>query len=295
MCGRFTLRARLNALLQQFDAEVRGEPIELFERYNIAPTNSVAVIRQSSAGRELTKMKWGLIPSWSTEPKMTFSTINARSEEAATKNSFRSAMKHRHCLVLADGYYEWEKVGKQKMPHYFQLRNQPVFGFAGLWERWEKAKPAVESCTILTTRADKIQGEYHDRMPVILSPNDFNAWLDPANTDPASLKYLFEPYPDAEMTDTAVNPFVNKAGNAGPECIEPWKDINMKPTHEELCGALAIIGDERTAMSEVRPNEIEHLATLGLIYYCEDCWRLTPAGEKLLPALVNGDVIEPLI
>ena len=154
---------------------------------------------------------------------MSYATINAKSEEAASKPAFRSAMKSRHCLVLPDGYYEWETIGKKKFPHLFQLRDQPVFGFAGLWERWDKAEPAVESCTILTTRANELQGKYHDRMPVILSPSDFGAWLDPENKDQASLAYLFEPYPADEMTDTMVNPYVNKAGNEGPECIEAFE------------------------------------------------------------------------
>jgi putative SOS response-associated peptidase YedK len=221
MCGRFTLRTRLNLILQQFaieQAEVDFEP-----RYNISPTTSVPIVRQVGTMRELVKVKWGLIPSWSKEPKMSYSTINAKSEEADKKPAFRSAIKSRRCLVVADGYYEWETIKKKKFPHYFQLRDQPVFGFAGLWERWDKSEPAVESCTILTTRANELQGKYHDRMPVILSPNDFSAWLDPENKDPASLHYLYEPYPPDEMTDTAVNPYVNKAGNEGLECIEAFK------------------------------------------------------------------------
>jgi putative SOS response-associated peptidase YedK len=184
-------------------------------RYNIAPTNSVAIVRKSNGGRELTTMKWGLIPSWSAEPKMSYSTINAKSEEAAKKPAFRSAMKHRHCLVLADGYYEWATVGKKKFPHLFQLRDQPVFGLAGLWERWDKAEPAVESCTILTTAANELQGKYHNRMPVILAPNDYDTWLSPTNPDPESLRYLFEPYPASEMTDTAVNPYTTRPVTRG--------------------------------------------------------------------------------
>ena len=126
-------------------------------------------------------------------------------------------MKSRHCLIPADGYFEWEKVGKNKVPHYFQLKDQPIFAFAGIWERWNKAEPAVESCTILTTSPNELQGKYHNRMPVILSPNDYSAWLDPAN-DPAA--YLFAPFPSEEMIEMAVNPIVNNLRNQGPECIE---------------------------------------------------------------------------
>jgi putative SOS response-associated peptidase YedK len=170
MCGRFTLRTPLNVLIKHFGITA-GMELQLPIRYNVAPTNSVAVVRQSNGARELTTMKWGLIPSWSAEPKMSYSTINAKSEEAAQKPAFRSAMKHRHCLVLADGYYEWATVGKKKFPHLFQLRDQPVFGLAGLWERWDKGEgEPIESCTILTTSANELVKPFHDRMPVILSP-----------------------------------------------------------------------------------------------------------------------------
>jgi putative SOS response-associated peptidase YedK len=191
-------------------------------RFNIAPTQEIVVVRQAGDERQLVNMKWGLIPSWSKEPKMNYSTINAKSEEAATKPSFRSAMKHRHCLIPADGYFEWQEINKKKFPHYFQIRDQPVFAFAGLWERWDKAEPALETCTILTTRANELQGKYHDRMPVILSPNDYPTWLDPTK-DPESLRYLFEPYPAAEMMETAVNTVVNNARHDAPDCIQQFE------------------------------------------------------------------------
>ena len=217
MCNRFTTRIPQAVLDHQFGVEAG---LQLPLRYNVAPTTQIPVIRQTGERRELAMLKWGLVPAWSNEPKVKYSTFNAQSEEAATKPAFRSAMKSRRCLILADGWYEWEEVNKKKVPHYFQLSDQPVFAFAGLWERWNKAEPALESCTILTTRANEALEPYHDRMPVILSPNDYSAWLDPANNDCEALRYLFDPYPASEIIDRPANPYVNKSGNEGPQCLE---------------------------------------------------------------------------
>jgi putative SOS response-associated peptidase YedK len=216
MCNRFTIRIPQAVLAHQFGVEAG---LQLPLRFNVCPSTQIPVVRQTGERRELAMLKWGLVPAWSDEPKVKYSTFNAKSEEAAGKPAYRAAMKNRRCLILADGYYEWEEVNKKKVPHYFQLRGQQPFAFAGLWERWNKAEPALETCTLLTTRANELQAKYHDRMPVILSPNDYAAWLDPANTDPKSLAYMFEPFPSNEMTDTPANPYVNKAGNEGPECL----------------------------------------------------------------------------
>jgi putative SOS response-associated peptidase YedK len=204
-------------LAHQFGVEAG---LQLPLRYNVGPNTQIPVIRQVGGKRELAMMKWGLVPAWSPEPKVKYSTFNVRSEEAATKSTYRSAMKIRHCLIPADGFYEWEEINKKKYPHYFQLRHQPIFAFAGLWERWDKGQPPLESCTILTTRPNELlQKIEHDRMPVILSPNDYAAWLDPTNNAPESLRYLFEPWPASEMTERPANTYVNKVGNEGPECL----------------------------------------------------------------------------
>jgi putative SOS response-associated peptidase YedK len=221
MCNRFTLRTPVHVWARHFNLSAQTE-WQIPLRYNVCPQTQIPVIRQVGDERQLAMMKWGLVPSWSLEPKTKYSTLNAKSEEAATKPAYKSAMKSRHCLIPADGFYDWEEIDKKKFPHYYQLRDQPIFAFAGLWERWSKAEPPLETCTILTTRPNELLMKIgHDRSPVILSPNDYSAWLDPTNNDPESLRYLFEPYPADQMTDTPANTYVNKVGNEGPECLIP--------------------------------------------------------------------------
>ena len=213
MCCRFTLRTKLNILLQEFHAELRHE-LQLPPRYNIAPTQDVAVVRPSEAGRELTLMRWGLIPSWTKDPKKAPLLNNARSETVAEKPSFRAAFKSRRCLIPASGFYEWKREGKLKQPYYFRRPDDRPLAFAGLWEKWHD----IESCTILTTDANELMAQIHDRMPVILSPNDYGEWLDPAAPEPGK---LLTPFPSDELVSYPVNPAVNNARNEGPECIEP--------------------------------------------------------------------------
>ena len=219
MCGRFTLRTPAHVLIEHFG--LHGE-LQLPLRYNIAPTQDVVVIRQAETGRELATMRWGLVPAWADDPKIGNRMINARSEDAATKPSFRSAMQRRRCLVAADGFYEWQTVGKKKQPHYIRRADGQPFAFAGLWEAWRKVEPPLESCTILTTAAAKSIQWLHDRMPVILSPADYDAWLNPAQQDSSKLAYLFEGF--GELTTSPVNPVVNNARHDGPDCIEEIKD-----------------------------------------------------------------------
>jgi putative SOS response-associated peptidase YedK len=151
--------------------------------FNVAPTQPVAAVRVVPGGqeRELVELRWGLIPSWADDPKIGYRMINARSETAATKPSFRSAFKVRRCLVVADGYYEWQKRDGAKQPFYIHMQGGKLFAFAGLWERWVPPDgEAIESCTILTTDANELTKPIHDRMPVIVDPPDFGQWLDPA-------------------------------------------------------------------------------------------------------------------
>jgi putative SOS response-associated peptidase YedK len=167
MCGRFTLRASPRLIAEQFD--LFNMP-ELKPRYNVAPSQSVAVVRQQpdAEGRELALLKWGLIPAWAADAKIGNRMANAHSETAASKPSFRSAFKRRRCLVVADGFYEWQKVGSKKQPHFIRLRDDRPFGIAGLWERWDKQGEPIESCTLLTTEPNELMKPIHDRMPVII-------------------------------------------------------------------------------------------------------------------------------
>ena len=232
MCGRYTLRTPLTVLAQQFLFDLGGVPLESIRpRYNVAPTQDVVAVRQREAGsrRELAILQWGLIPSWAKDPKIGSSMINARAETLAEKPAFRSAFAKRRCLVLADGFYEWKKEGKQKIPYYFQLDDERPFAFAGLWECWRGAKvesvsgasEPLESCTIVTTTANELCAPYHDRMPVILSPADYDMWLDPSLKDTQRLVGLLSPLPASEMRSRPVSTRVNNVRNDDEGVMHP--------------------------------------------------------------------------
>jgi putative SOS response-associated peptidase YedK len=191
-------------------------------RYNIAPSQPVLAVRQDTATNELEGifLKWGLIPLWAKEPGIGNSLANARADTIATKPAFRSAFKKRRCLVIADGFYEWKKTNG-KTPFYFQLKDQGPFAFAGLWERWEKSEEPVESCTLITTDANAVVGQVHNRMPVILDPGSFDRWLDPNEQRVDVLQALLVPLPDDSLTTYPVSKLVNNPKNQGPQCIEP--------------------------------------------------------------------------
>jgi putative SOS response-associated peptidase YedK len=218
MCGRFTLRTPARDLVEIF--ELLREP-ELSPRYNIAPTQRVAVVRQSGKDREFAAMRWGLVPSWSKDPKAGPPLINARGETVATKPSFRTAFKRRRCLIPADGFYEWQKTdSKTKIPHYIRMAKDRPFAFAGLWEcRQGNDGSALESCTIVTTEANDLMRPLHDRMPVILPEETFAQWLDPKNEDVPELEALLRPYSSTEMTAFPITTLVNSPRNDCPECI----------------------------------------------------------------------------
>ncbi len=218
MCGRFTLRARLEDLLAQFhlEAALRAEP-----RYNIAPTQIVLTVGMVDAKRTAVLRRWGLVPSWATDLKIGNSLINARAETVAVKPAFRSAFKRSRCLILADGFYEWRKDGAAKQPFLFQMDDGRPFAFAGLAEHWTKGEQSVDSCSIITTEANELLAGIHDRMPVILPPDAYATWLDPEFHGIDHLQSLLRPYPADEMTATAVSTKVNSPRNQGPECVVP--------------------------------------------------------------------------
>jgi putative SOS response-associated peptidase YedK len=236
MCGRFTLRTPATVLIEHFDLDVRDErQLALFEpRYNVAPTQDIVVVRADPEIRVRTAsaMRWGLIPSWTKEITSGPPMINARAETLAEKPAFRTALRRRRCLIPADGFYEWRQpagAGKgKKQPYYIHRPDGAPFAFAGLWELWKQRhdapadspKPlAVESCTIVTTSANASLCELHDRMPVVLAPNDYATWLDPAIDDPAKLQYLLAPCPDDELIAEPVSTHVNRVANDDPRCI----------------------------------------------------------------------------
>ncbi len=195
----------------------------LSPRYNIAPSQLLACVRTNpeSQEREFVELKWGLVPSWANDPSIGNKMINARAETVAVKPSFRKAFKQQRCLVLADGFYEWKREGKAKQPYYIRFKDHRVFAFAGLWERWEKQDPALETCTLITTEPNALMEPIHNRMPVILSEQSYASWLKPNLNNTAYLSGLLEPYKEGEMEAFPVSQIVNNPRNDGPECVLP--------------------------------------------------------------------------
>jgi putative SOS response-associated peptidase YedK len=229
MCGRFTLTDPDQDLVEQF--QLSGIP-NLQPRYNIAPTQPVAAVRRDaeSMAREMVLFYWGLIPFWAKDPSIGARMINARAETAADKPAFRAAFKRRRCLVVADGFYEWQKQDGGKQPFFIFMRDQRPFAFAGLWEHWEGADgSAIESCTLLTTQPNELVKPLHNRMPVILAPDDYELWLDVDVQDIARLQPLLRPFPAARMDAYAVSRRVNRPENDDPAVIEPLPQAEDRP------------------------------------------------------------------
>ena len=220
MCGRFVLRASPQQLQTLFDLEEapRAEP-----RYNIAPTQPVLLVRAKphSGGREATFLTWGLIPFWAKEQQIGRPMINARAETAAQKPSFRAAFRYRRCIVPADGFYEWKKESGGKQPYLIGLASGGLFGIAALWERWERDGSVVESCALLTTGPNELMASIHQRMPVILQPQDYDEWLDSSVQKADPLLHLMRPFDGAAMQAIPVSTVVNNPRNEDPACVEP--------------------------------------------------------------------------
>jgi putative SOS response-associated peptidase YedK len=220
MCGRFAFYSPHEAATRLFgvaDAP-RVEP-----RYNIAPTRFVATVREAGGPRALAMLHWGLVPSWAKERSIGARMINARSETLAAKPSFRSAFRRRRCLVPADGYYEWQRSGPVKQPYYVSLGDGRPFGMAGLWEAWRDPATGepLESCCIITTTPAPAIAHVHERMPVILPPEAFDEWLDPANAATDRLARLLVPCVDPALAARPVSRRVNDARNEGADLVEP--------------------------------------------------------------------------
>lgn len=221
MCGRFTLRTRSASLVEQFGGEL---PPEMALRYNIAPTQAVAIVRiaPDTSARQWQMVRWGLVPSWAKDASIGNRMINARAETVADKPAFRTALRRRRCLVPADGYFEWQKTGAGKQPYYIRLCDDRPFGMAGLWESWlnPATNEPLQSCTIVTTQANHLTQPIHDRMPVILGAADYEMWLDPHLQDPERLGALLRPFDGPMLRADPVDTCVNSPRNDGPRCIE---------------------------------------------------------------------------
>jgi len=219
MCGRFTRKETIQQLAEQLGLKILPP---LSPRYNIAPSQLVACVRTSleTHQRECLELKWGLVPSWAKDPSIGNKLINARGETVAEKPAFRKAFKQQRCLILADGFYEWKREGKTKQPYYIRFKDNRLFAFAGLWERWEKQTLALESCALITTGPNTTMTPIHHRMPVILAAKDYDDWLDPSLHIIAQLNALLRPFPPEEMEAFPVSPIVNNPGNDQPECAQ---------------------------------------------------------------------------
>lgn len=238
MCGRFLLMSPIEALQKLF--EIKQRP-NLRARYNIAPSQDVAIVRRSTdvedrAARELVSVRWGLIPSWAEDPKISYKMINARSETVDRLPSYRDAYRKRRCLIPADGFFEWQaNAGKDskapKQPFLIRRRDRAPFAFAGLYERWQapNAGRVIETCTIVTTLANQCLAPIHHRMPVILGEGDYESWLDP-KTDG---KPLLGPCPDDWLETVMISDRINKPAHDDPGVLEPI-DRPIEPAQGSL-------------------------------------------------------------
>lgn len=219
MCGRYSLTCDMDKLRLRFG--FRAGDIDYTPRYNVAPTQEVVTVTNQGDGNVGQLMRWGLIPFWAKDPKIGSRMINARAETVVEKPSYRKTFQERRCLVLADSFYEWRKDGKLKTPMRIVLRSGEPFGFAGLWETWKNPEgELVHSCTIITTVPNALMEPIHNRMPVMLTREAEERWLDAGNQDTAELRELLVPYPAAELEAYEVSPLVNSAKNETPGVIE---------------------------------------------------------------------------
>jgi putative SOS response-associated peptidase YedK len=229
MCGRYRLSRRKQLVEEYFDSI--GDD-DWTPRYNVAPTQRVPIIRQNrkEPRRELSLVRWGLIPWWASNSSGAAGMINARSETAATKPAFRDALKLRRCLIPADGFYEWMRNGREKQPYCFEVRDRELFAFAGIWERWkDSGGQTLETCSILTTTPNALTAVVHDRMPVILESDNYDVWLDPGMKNVDAACEILKPFDARFMRSFPVSSRVNNPGNDDEECSVPIKLAQSQP------------------------------------------------------------------
>ena len=232
MCGRYRLSRRKQLVEEYFDSAPWDE--DWSPRYNIAPTQRVPVIRQNPKEpvRQLSLMKWGLVPSWAKDASGAAGMINARSETAGTKPAFRDALKSRRCLIPADGFYEWKKDGKTKQPYCFEVNNGGLFAFAGIWDRWKDPSGGwIKTCSILTTTPNAVTSAVHDRMPAILDPDHYDLWLDPGMNDADAASELLKPSDAWMMRCYPVSTRINHVANDDEGCS---RTVELAETQNRL-------------------------------------------------------------
>jgi len=232
MCGRYRLSRRNQLVEEYFDSAPWDD--DWSPRYNIAPTQPVLVIRQNPKEpiRELSLMKWSLIPHWSKDGSGAAGMINARSETAATKPAFRDPIRLRRCLIPADAFYEWRRTAVSKQPHCFEVNAGELFAFAGLWDGWKDPEGNwIRTCSILTTTPNSVTATVHDRMPVILAPDSYDLWLDPGMTDAQIVSELLKPCDAKSMRSYPVSMRINHVANDDEECSRP---VEFAQTQDRL-------------------------------------------------------------
>lgn len=224
MCGRFTSLLSPELLENFFGVQA---PQDYPPRYNIAPTQQIWIIRETASnGRYLSAARWGLVPHWAKDLSIGSRMINARCETVHEKPAFRHAIRARRCIIPASGFFEWATTPAGKIPHYITMRDGSPLAFAGIWDTWKAPDgAAMESCSIITTTANSILANLHDRMPVILHPTEFDLWLDRSMNNHEKLKRLYQPYPAELLQEWEVSKVVNNASNETPETIKPIHSV----------------------------------------------------------------------
>ena len=219
MCGRYTLLGDQLDFLDEFDLE---EPIEDYhESYNVAPGQNVLAIIHDGKKKRAGYLRWGLVPSWAKDPKIGYKMINARSETAHEKPSFKKLMARKRCLIIADSFYEWQKTDESKVAQRIQVEGRKFFAFAGLWDKWVQADETLFTCTILTKDSNEFMEDIHHRMPIILPKEGEDAWIEPRVFQPVEAKQLLDGLEDDPFKAYPVSNYVNTAKNNDAACIVP--------------------------------------------------------------------------
>jgi putative SOS response-associated peptidase YedK len=235
VCNRYRLTHSKEYLTERFEVEASDEELEDRPRYNIAPTQQVLIVRKEHGEkvRQLTTMRWGLIPSWAKDESIGTRTLNARSETVTTTPAFRESIRRKRCLIPADGFYEWQKMGSVKQPYCFEVGEGEVFALAGLWDQWKSPEgQIVESCTILTTTANSLVADMHDRMPVIVPPDKYELWLDPDVNAFEAIRDILKPYDANSMRRYPVSRKLNNSKIDDAEFASP---VTLEtPTQKQL-------------------------------------------------------------
>ncbi|WP_075618661.1 SOS response-associated peptidase [Paenisporosarcina indica] len=220
MCGRYSLFMNLNKLEERF-GEATFEAEDYEPSYNIAPSQYILTVINDGSKNRLGYLKWGLVPPWAKDSKIGFKMINARSETVHEKPSFRESLKKKRCLVVADSFFEWKKTDRDKVPMLVKLKSEEPFAMAGLWETWKSSTgEAIHTCTVLTTEPNELMASIHDRMPVILKPEDEHTWLDPSIQDIKVLQHLLRPFEDNRLEAYEVSSMVNSPKNNSPALVQ---------------------------------------------------------------------------